>query len=220
MNELKKYILLGILGIAIISLAASSYSLTGLFSKAFDKTLYPGETYQNNITIRNFYNLTVRFQKENSTSSYLTIDSNDTVVVLKDSSGNEIARNTGLVNGKTYFFVSKQTLNSIRSVSASNLGEYLDVVDHPVNMSFSTTTAYITVKVRYGPSAITGYVIDELTSQTVEGVEVLAFANSADPATEEPITQSISDSNGKYLLNFQLDSSKALDIYVKDFDVV
>lgn len=220
MNELKKYILVGILGIAIISLAASSYSITGLFSKAFDKTLYPGEVYENNITLRNFYNLTVRFQKENSTSSYLTFDSNDTVVVLKDSSGNEIARNTGLVNGKTYFFVSKQVLDSIKSVSASNLGEYLDVVNHPVNMSFSTTTAYITVKLRYKPSAITGYVIDELTSQTVEGVVVLAFANSADPVTEEPITQSTSDSSGRYLMNFQLDSSKALDIYVKDFDVV
>jgi hypothetical protein len=219
-NELKKYILIGVTAIAIISLAISSYSLTGLFSKAFDKTLSPGETYERNITIRNFYNLTVRFQKENSTSSYLTFDSNDTVVALKDVNGNEILRNTGLVNGKSYFFVSKQTLDSIKTVSASNLGEYLDVVDQPINMSFSTTTAYVTVKVKYKPPALSGYIIDELTNQAVEGVEVLAFANSANPVTSEPISQNVSDSKGKYLLNFQLDGSKSLDIYVKDFDVV
>lgn len=220
MNELKKYILIGITAIAIISLAISGYSLTGLFTKAFDKTLSPGESYERNITIREYYNLTVRLQKENSTSSYLTFDSNDTVVVLKDANGNEVARNTGLINGKTYFFVSKQTLDSIKTVSAYNLGGYTDVVDQSVNISFSSTTAYITVKVRYKPSSIYGYVIDELTNQAVEGVEVLAFANSADPNSEEPITQNVSDSKGKYLLNFQLSDSKSLDVYVKDFDVV
>ena len=220
MNELKKYVLFGLMGIVIISLAVSSYSITGLFSKAFDKTLSPGEVYEKNITIRNFYNLTVRFQKENSTSSYLTFDSNETVVALKGVNGNEILRNTGLVNGKNYFFVSKQTLDNIKTVSAYNLGEYQDVVDKLVNITFSSTTTYITVKVRYRPSAILGYVIDELTNQAVEGVEVLAFANSADPVTSEPISQNVSDSKGKYLLNFQLNGSKALDIYVKDFDVV
>lgn len=216
---MKKYILFGILGVAIISLAVGSYSITGLFSKAFDKTLSPGEYYERNITIREYYNLTVRFQKENVTTSYLTFDSNDTVVVLKDAGGNEVARNTGLINGKTYFFVSMQTLDSIKTVSAYNLGEYLDVVDQPVNITYSSTTAYITVKVKYKPSAILGYVLDQLTNQTVEGVEVLAFANSADPVTAEPISQNISDSNGRYLLNFQLSGDKALDIYVKDYDV-
>ena len=220
MNKLKKYLLLGILGIAIISLAASSYSLTGLFSKAFDKTLYPGEVYEKNITVRNSYNLTVRFQKENSTSSYLTFDSNDTVVVLKDVNGNEVARSTGLVNGKTYFFVSNSVLDSIKSVSALNLGEYLDVVDQPFNISFSSTTAYITVKVRYKPSAIAGYVIDEMTGQKIEGVEVLAFANSANPNTDESIAENVTDTSGRYLMNFRLVDSKSLDIYVKDFDVV
>ena len=220
MNELKKYILIGITAIAIISLAISGYSLTGLFTKAFDKTLYPGEVYEENITVRNSYNLTVRFQKESVSSSYLTFDSNDTVVVLKDVSGNEVARSTGLVNGKTYFFLSSSVLDSIKSVSALNLGEYSDVVDQQFNISFSSTTAYITIKVRYKPSAITGYVIDELTGQAVEGVEVLAFANSANPNTDESITQNVTDTRGRYLLNFQLTGSKALDIYVKDFDVV
>jgi len=219
-NELKKYILIGITAIAIISLAISGYSLTGLFTKAFDKTLYPGEVYEENITVRNSYNLTVRFQKESVSSSYLTFDSNDTVVVLKDVSGNEVARSTGLVNGKTYFFLSSSVLDSIKSVSALNLGEYSDVVDQQFNISFSSTTAYITIKVRYKPSAITGYVIDELTGQAVEGVEVLAFANSANPNTDESITQNVTDTRGRYLLNFQLTGSKALDIYVKDFDVV
>lgn len=217
---MKKYILFGIAAIAIISLAASSYSLTGLFSKAFDKTLSPGEDYERNITIRNYYNLTVRFQKENSTSSYyLTFDSNDTTVVLKDASGNEIVKNTGTLNGKTYFFVSKSALDSIKTVSAYNLGEYLDVVNQQANITYSSTTAYITVKVRYKPSTIIGYVLDDLTNQIVSGVEVLAFANSADPAAEEAISQNVSDSNGRYLLNFQLTDSKALDIYVKDYEV-
>lgn len=220
MSKLKKYILLGILGIAIISLAANSYSLTGMFSKAFDKTLSPGEVYEKNITVISSYNLTVRFQKENVTSSYLTFDSNDTVVVLKDASGNEVARSTGLVNGKTYFFASSSVLDSIKSISALNLGEYSDVVDQPFNISFSSTTAYITVKVRYKPSAITGYVVDELTGQTIEGVNVLAVANSEDPSMGESIAQNATDSSGRYLLNFQLTDSKALDIYVKDFGVV
>lgn len=220
MNKLKKYLLIGLLGITVILLAASSYSITGLFSKAFDKTLYPGEVYEKNITVRNFYNLTVRFQKENSTSSYLTFDSNDTVVVLKDMNGNEVARNTGLMNGKMYFSVSRLVLDSMKSVSAYNLGEYLDAANQPVNISFSSTTAYITVKVRYKPSIISGYVIDELTSQAVEGVDVLAFANSANPNTDESIAQNVTDTSGRYLMNFQLSDSKALDIYVKDFDVV
>jgi hypothetical protein len=216
---MKKYILFGIIAVTAIFLAASSYSLTGLFSKAFDKTLSPGEVYEKNITIREFYNLTVRFQKENSTSSYIYFDNNDTTVVLKDADGNEVARNTGVVNGKTYFFVSKSTLDSIKTVSAYNLGEYLDVVDQQANITYSSTTAYITVKVKYKPSAILGYIVDELTNQTVEGVEVLAFANSADPVTTEPISQNVSGSNGRYFLNFQLSSDKALDIYVKDYEV-
>jgi hypothetical protein len=160
----------------------------------------------------------VRFQKENSTYS-LTFDSNDSVVLLKDENGNEIARNTGLVNGKTYFFTSISTLNSVKTVSALNLGEYSDIVDQPVNITYSGTTAYITLKVSYKPSSISGYVVDALTNQTVVGVEVFAFANSADPTVDEVINQSTSDSTGRYLMNFQLDGSKSLDIYVKDYEV-
>jgi hypothetical protein len=217
---MKKYILFGIAAVAIISLAAGSYSITGLFNKAFDKTLGSGEYYEKNITVREYYNLTIRFQKETSTSSYLSFDSNETVVVLKDADGKEVARNTGVVKGKTYFLVSSPTLDSIKTVSAYNLGEYEDVVDRLVNITYSSTTAYVTVKVSYKPSTILGYIVDDLTNQTVEGVEVLAFANDANPVTTEPISQNVSDSNGKYFLNFQLNSSKALDIYVKDYDVV
>jgi hypothetical protein len=216
---MKKYILLGGIAVAVICLAASSYSITGLFNKAFDKTLYSGEHYEENITVRIYYNLTARFQKENSTSSYIYFDSNDTVIVLKDFDRNEIARNTGVVNGKMYFFLSTSTLNSIKTVSAYNLGEYMDVVDQPVNITYSGTDATIKVKVKYKPSTIAGYILDELTNQTVEGVEVLAFANLAKPDTAEPISQNVSDSSGRYLLSFQLDGSKALDIYVKDYDV-
>jgi hypothetical protein len=210
--------LLGIAAVAVISLAVGSYSLTGLFSKAFDKTLSPGENYERNITIRKFYNLTVRFQKENSTS-YLGFDNNETVVLLKDAEGNVIFNGTGVKNARMYFLAERSQIDSIRTVSAFNLGEYEDVVDQPVNISYSSTTAYVTVKVKNKPSTITGYVLDQLTNQTVEGVEVFAFANSADPATAEPISQNVSDSKGRYILNFQLNESKALDIYVRGYNV-
>lgn len=215
---MKKYILVGIVAVAIVSLATVSYSISGVFSKAFDKTLYPGESYEKNITVRKYYNITVRFQKENSTSSYLSFDGNETNVVLKGASDNVVFSGTGVSDGKIYFFMDKATLDKIKTVSAYSLGEYLDVVDQSVNATYSGTTAFITVKVRYKPSAIFGYVVDEMTSQTVDGVEVLAVANSANPATSEPISQNVSDSSGRYFMSFQLDSSKALDIYVKDYD--
>ena len=217
---MKKYVLFGILAIAIISISATTYSITGMFSKAFDKTLNPGEYYERNITVRNSYNLTVRFQKETSSSTYLTFDNNETVVELNDGGGNLLIGGNGVSNGKIYFFLNKTTLDSIKTISAYKLGEYLDVVNQSFNITYSGTTAYITVKVRYKPSAILGYIIDELTNQTIEGAEVFAFANSANPQTEEPIAKNVSDNAGKYLLTLQLNDSKSLDIYVKDYDVV
>lgn len=215
---MKKYIAIGIFLIALVSLTVGSNAINGLFSKAFSKSLSPGETYERNITIRKYYDLTVRFQKQNSTS-YLAFDNNSTVVVLKDEAGNEIAKASGAVNGRVYFFTEKLQLDRIKTVSAYNLGVYLDVENQEVNISYSGTKAYITVKVSYKPSAITGYVLDDLTNQTLEGIEVLAFLDNSDPNLAEPILQNTSTSEGKYLLTFQLNSSKALDIYVRDYVV-
>src|SRR3990172_7729433 len=128
---------------------AGTLATTGFFSKAFDKTLGPGEQYERNITVRQYYNLTVRFQKETSTTSYLSFDNNDTAIILKDVNGTEIARGTGVINAKMYFFMNSQALDSIATVTALNLGDYADVTDQPANKTFSGTTAYITVKVRY-----------------------------------------------------------------------
>jgi len=215
---MKKYIAIGIFLIALISLTIGSNAINGLFSKAFSKSLSPGETYERNITIRKYYDLTVRFQKENSTS-YLGFDNNETAVVLKDVVGNEIARANGAINGRVYFFTEKLQLDRIKTVSAYNLGVYLDIENQEVNITYSGTKAYITVRVSYKPATITGYILDDLTGQTVEGIEVLAFPDNSDPNLTEPILQSTSTSEGRYLLTFQLNSSKALDIYVRDYIV-
>ncbi|MDI6798583.1 MAG: hypothetical protein QMD12_01125 [Candidatus Aenigmarchaeota archaeon] len=208
--------MVSVVAMAAICLAVGSYSLTGVFSKAFDKTLSPGEQYERSITIKKYYNLTIRFQKQNSTS-YLSFNNNETTVILKDSEGKEVAKASGAVNGRLYFLLEKSQLDRIKTVSAYNLESYQDVVDQGVSTTFSGTKAYITVKVSYKPATLAGYVIDELTNQTLEEIEVLAFPDGSDPYTTEPILRNTSTSDGRYLLTFQLDSSKALDIYIKDY---
>jgi len=215
-----KKIFAGIFFIAAIAIIlVNTFATTGLFYKAFDKSLGAGEQYENNITIRQSYNLTIRFQKEMTTTSYLTFDSNDTVVVLKDANGTEIARTTGLINGKTYFFMNSLTLDRIATVTALNLGIYADVIDQPANKTFSGTTAYITVKVRYKPASISGFVTDELTGAAVEGVEIVAVDDGADPLSSVAVNSSVTNGSGFYSMQFDLNSSRALDIYVKDYEV-
>jgi len=203
---------------AVLIFLVNSLATTGFFSKAFDKSLSPGEQYERNVTIRQYYNLTVRVQKETSSTSYLTFDSNDTVIMLKDVNGTEIARTTGLVNGKTYFFMNSLTLDRIATVSALNLGDYADVVDQQANKTFSGTTAYITVKVRYKSASISGFVRDELTGAAVEGVEIVAVDDGADPLSSAAVNSSVTSSSGFYKMQFELNSSKALDVYVKNYE--
>jgi len=206
---------------AVSILLVNSLATTGFFSKAFDKSLSPAEQYEKNITVRQYYNLTVRFQKETVSTTYLTSDSNDTTVVLKDANGTEIARSTGLINGKTYFFMSSLTLDRISTVSAFGIGDYKDVVDEQANKTFIGTTAYITVKVHSKPpqpARIFGIVSDELTGVAVESVIVAAFENDADPNVASSVNSSVTDSNGHYSMQFDLNASKALDVYVKDYE--
>ena len=53
---------LSIVALIATSSLASGVDFTGFF-KAFDKTLAAGEQYEKNITVRKYYNVSVRFQK-------------------------------------------------------------------------------------------------------------------------------------------------------------
>ena len=199
---------------------ASGFSFTGLF-KAFDKTLAPGEQYERNITVRKYYNVSIRFQKENS-SSYLSFDDSGSVIVLKDSAGNEVANATGVKNGRAYVKLDNAQIASVARVYAYNISSYADVDGQPVNdtvLSFSGTSAYLTLKVHYPSASISGYVADDLTGELVAGVTVAAFEDGADVNVTTAIKQDISDTNGRYAMDFDLADSKAMDVYVEGYDV-
>lgn len=220
-----KYLLIGIgVFIAVALLTATSLALgvnfTGFF-KAFDKTVYPGTQYTRNITIRKFYNATVRFTKGNSTS-YLKFDDNDSVIILKDAEENEILRLSGIEDGKSYVLINNSALASIAKVSVYNIEGYEDVVDHTPVVTTVGTKAYVTIslEVTQGPSSISGYITDDLTGELVSGVRVLAFEDEANPDNSTAITQSVSDEDGMYLLTFDLDDKKSFDIYVEDYYAV
>ena len=197
---------------------------TGWF-KAFDVTLSPGESYERNITVRKFYNVSVRFQKEGSTG-YLGFTDNDSVIVLKDASGAAVAEFVGVNKGRIYATMTNYELGSVATVSASSISDYEDVLDQPVNdtvLSFIGAKAYLTVKVSekvYAYSTISGYIIDDLTGEFVEGVTVAAFEDGADAATATSLVQTTSDSTGMYEMGIELSDTQALDIYVDGYDVV
>lgn len=215
---MKKLIVLAALVFTLVSLVIASNSLTGLFSKAFTKSLSPGEAYEKNVTIRKYYNLTIRFQKENSTS-YLSFDNNSTLIILKDPDGKEIARKIGVIDGKAYILLDKKEIDRIKMVSVYGLEKYKDVENQEVNVTFYGTKAYITVKVFCNEASISGFVFDELTQQPVEGIEVLAFPENSDPYTTQPSAQTITSEEGRYTFSFDLNSSKSFDVYVKDYYV-
>jgi hypothetical protein len=213
----------GALSIVVLiatSSMVSGVNFTGWF-KAFDKTLEPGEQYERNVTVRRFYNVSVRFQKENSTS-YLSFDDNDSLIVMRDAAGIEVANATGVKNGRAYIKMSNAQLASVASVSATGIGSYADVVAQPVNgtvLSLSGTTAYLTVKVRYPSASMSGYVSDDLTGEAVAGVAVAAFEDGADAATAAAILQDMSGDDGRYAMSFDLADSRAMDVYVAGYDV-
>ena len=224
----KKYLLIGIGIFAAITLLAvasfasgiGSIDFTGFF-KAFDATLSPGEDYERNITVRMYYNATVRFRKGNSTT-YLKFDDSESVIVLKDAVGNEIIRMHGIENGYSYDLMNNSALAAIATVSAYNISGYEDVVDQVPVLSTVGTKAYVTVSLEEAPmpASISGYIIDDLTGAFVGEVRVLAFENDANPENTTAVTEGTSDNNGEYLLTFELDSSKALDVYAEGYYVV
>jgi hypothetical protein len=228
MKGTKRYSIIAVAilaSILVISAAsASGVDFTGFF-KAFDTTLSPGEHYERNITVRQYYNVTVRFRKENS-SSDLGFTSNTTIIVLKDSNGSQVLNITGVEKGKLYVKMDNYELGSVSTISAYNISGYEDVIDQSVDestLSFIGSRAYITVVVKEPSkehSTILGYVIDDLTGKMVSEVSIYAFENNADVNTSDYIEKGVSDENGKYLMDFELGENKALDIYVEGYDVV
>jgi hypothetical protein len=117
--------------------------------------------------------------------------------------------------------VNRQSLDRVATVSASNLGDYEDVIDQQANKTFIGTTAYITVKVHskpLQPARIFGIASDELTGTVAEGVTVAAFEDGADPTIASIMNSSITDINGHYSMQFDMNASKSLDVYVKDYE--
>lgn len=202
-----------------ITLAVYSFGSTGLFFKAFAETVYPNRIIEKNITIRKFYNLTIRF-RTSPDGSDLSFNDESTLIILKDSNKNEINRSVGVINGKAYLLMDKLRIDSIKFVDAFNVGKYANITDQEVNITFYGTKAYLTIIVTKleGNATLTGYVFDSLTSQALANITILAFDKNSNPNETQPIAQNFSDSDGKYVLILPANSDgKSYDIYVQDY---
>lgn len=218
----KKILMSAIISLVLISaLAVYSFSSTGLFSKAFTKTVYPNQMIEENITIRKFYNLTIRFRTSPDGSDLSFTDSN-TLVILKDANKNETNKSIGITNGKVYLFMDKLQIDSIKFVDAFNVGKYANVTDQEASITFIGTKAYFTIIVSKleGNATLTGYIFDKLTSQPLSGITILAFSKGLDPNTTQSITQNLSLGDGKYFLILPTDSDgRPYDIYIQDYAI-
>jgi len=200
----------------VISLAYSS-GITGNFYKAFSKTVYPNDNIEQNITVRKYFNMTVRF-RYSINGSDLSFDDPDGTVILKDSNG-EIDRVTGIQSGKIYAARDKMQIDSIKSVELLNVDNYDTANNSEVSITYYATKAYLTIIVvkKQGSAGLQGYILDELTNKNLDGITVLAYDKGSDINTTDPLGQSVSE-NGKYSLNIQTDADgKELDIYVEDY---
>jgi hypothetical protein len=213
-----KIILISFLIISALSISlAYSTGITGNLYKAFSKTVYPNDNINQNITVRKYFNMTVRF-RYSIDGSDLSFDDPDGTVILKDSNG-EIDRVTGIKSGKIYAARDKMQIDSIKYVELLNVDKYDTVNSSEVSITYYATKAYLTIIVvkKQGSASLQGYIIDELTNQSLDGITVLAYDKGSDINTTDPLGQSVSE-NGKYSLNFQTDADgKELDIYVKDY---
>jgi len=211
-------VFIAVIAAVAIVLGVFSYATTGQLTKVFSKTVLPGQTIENNITVRKFYNLTVRF-RTSVNGSDLSFTDSDATVALKDAAGKEIVKATGVVNGKIYTTIDRLNLDMIETTDATSIGSYGDVVNQAVTITLSGTKAYLTIVVekKQGNATIAGYVTDELTSQAVDGVNVLAFENNADPNTASIVAEDTSE-NGRYSLMLATNADgKTYDIYVSGY---
>lgn len=220
---MKKIVAISIAVLSLIVLASSSFAFTGLFYKAFSKNFVPDEIFEQNITVRKFYNLTVKFQKINSTSD-LTIRNSNTEIILKDSNYSVIQRFVGFNGTSLHSVIDRKILDEIRFISAHNISNsannYEDVQDQPVLISYLGTRATIVIKVNLknssavvstsGNSTFSGYVIDELTHTPLENMQVAIFSGNSE------IARNSTNTNGRFVLNF---ASGNYDVFVSDYSV-
>lgn len=218
----KKYLIASIIGIALFSVVAGiSLSQTGYFSKAFSKTVQPNQVYEQNVSIRKYYNLTIRFRTSPSGSD-MTFSDADAVVVLKDAAGKEIFRANGISSGKNYSLQDKLDLDSITAVDSSNINGYADNLNQAVNVTYTGTKAYLTIILSKasGNATVMGFIYDELTNQNLEGITISAFNSSSDPLTSQYAAINLTDSNGSYALILPAGSDgQSYDFYISDYSV-
>jgi len=220
MMQAKKYLIASAIGIVLFSVVAGiSLSQTGYFSKAFSKTVQPNQVYQQNVSIRKYYNLTVRFRTSPSGSD-LTFSDSDAIIIVKDAIGNEMWRATGVGNGKIYAVHDKLLLDSIATVDSAKIDGYADNLNMPVNISYIGTKAYLTIILgkASGNATVTGFIFDELTSQNLPEITISAANSSLDPSLATSVNQT--DANGSYLLILPADSDgQSYDFYISDYPV-
>jgi len=218
----KKILLIVLTAVSLIILmSAHSISSSGFLYKAFTKTIFPDQTVEQNITVRKFYNMTIRF-RTSLNGSDLTFDDIDANITTKDFNGTQIHFLTGINGGKAYILTDKYDIDRMSTISVRGMDRYDDVVDQPVSFSFIGTKAYLTVLVskRVGNGTVEGYVFDELTGQSVGNLGVLVFDSGSDVNTTLPISSTMTSSSGRFQISLQTDADgKTYDVYVRDYQV-
>lgn len=218
----KKYLIASIVGIVLFSIVAGiSLSQTGYFSKAFSKTIQPNQMYQQNVSIRKYYNLTVRF-RTSSTGSDLTFSDPDATVIIRDANGNELFRVTGVSSGKNYSTQDKLLLDAIAFADSSSVDAYADNFNQSVVLTYSGTKAYLTIIVAKasGIASVQGLIYDELTAQNLQGITVSAYNSSLDPTASAFAATNQTDAAGNYILVLPADSGgSSYDFYISDYSV-
>ncbi len=219
---MKKILVAIIFSVSLLTLVTVASGVTGFFSKVSTKTLQVGDVVEQNFTIKKFYNLTVKFQKYNSTSD-LTIRNSNTTIILKDENLTEVYRIVGMNGNSVASAVDKLQLDKVRYVSAYNLNNsantYEDAENQAVNVSYvglKTTIVIKTNQVATGDAIVFGFVFDELTNQAVNDVTIFAnYVNANATAAQNSTT------DGKYTLVLQTNSlGKSFDLFVRDYEIV
>lgn len=222
MIQAKKYLIATVIGIGLFSVIAGiSLSQTGFFSKAFSKTVQPNQIYEQNVSIRKYYNLTIRFRTSPSGSD-LSFSDLDAAIVLRDANGNAIFNATGISNGKIYSIQDNLLLESISAADSANIDSYADNSNQSVSLSYSGTKAYLTIILSKasGNATVVGYVYDELTNQNLAGITISAMNSTLDPNLFPSAAANQTDSTGSYTLVVPAGSGgQAYDFYISDYSV-
>lgn len=221
MNKKKILLVCLITSSLIVLMSAYSFSSSGFLSKAFTKTIYPDQTLEQNITIRKFYNMTIRF-RTSLNGSDLSFDDTNANITTKDFNGSQIHFLSGINAGKVYSLIDKADIDRMSSVSVKGLDKYDDVIDQPVSFSFIGTKAYLTVIVskKVGNGTIAGFVFDDLTGQAIDSLGVSAFDSGVNVNSTDPVSSTFTNSTGRFQMSLYSDADgRSYDIYVSDYQV-